>query len=53
MKTKEEFNPERIFFTVAAAGDFLVIKLLLKESKEDWTQDHPSEAGCYIYRANQ
>jgi hypothetical protein len=38
-----------IFFTMAASGDFLVIKLLLKENKENWVQDHPSEAGCYIY----
>jgi hypothetical protein len=39
-----------IFFTMAAGGDFLIIKLLLKENKEDWVQDHPSEAGCYIYK---
>ena len=39
-----------ILFTVAASGDFLMIKLLWKEDKESWVQDHPSEAGCYIYR---
>ena len=39
-----------IFFTVAAAGDFLIINLISKENKDDLVQDHPSEAGCYIYR---
>ena len=39
-----------IFFTAAAAGDFLMIRLLSKENKNDWAQDHPSEAGYYIYR---
>jgi hypothetical protein len=39
-----------IVFTMAACGDFLVINLLRKEDMEDWVQDHPSEAGCYIYR---
>ena len=39
-----------IFFTMAAAGDFLVVNLIRKENKDDLVQDHPSEAGCYIYR---
>ena len=39
-----------MFFTMAAAGDFLVINLIRKESSSDLVQDHPSEAGCYIYR---
>jgi len=39
-----------LFFTVAAAGDFLIINLLRKENKDDFVEDHPSEAGCYIYR---
>jgi hypothetical protein len=39
-----------IFFTMAACGDFLVINLLKKEKMTDLVQDHPSEAGCYIYR---
>lgn len=39
-----------VFFTMAAAGDFLIINLLLKENKDDLVLDHPSEAGCYIYR---
>ena len=39
-----------IFFTMAAGGDFLIINLIRKENKDDLVQDHPSEAGCYIYR---
>ena len=39
-----------IFFTIAAAGDFLIIDLIRKENKDDLVEDHPSEAGCYIYR---
>jgi len=39
-----------IFFTMAAGGDFLIINLIRKENKNDLVQDHPSEAGCYIYR---
>ena len=39
-----------IFFTMAASGDFMIINLLRKENPQDYTQDHPSEAGCYIYR---
>lgn len=41
-----------MFFTMAAAGDFLVINLVRKESPDDFLQDHPSEAGCFIYRKN-
>ena len=39
-----------LVFTVVAAGDFLIINLLRKENKDDFVEDHPSEAGCYIYR---
>ncbi len=39
-----------MFFTMAAAGDFMIINLLRKENKNDLVQDHPSEAGCFIYR---
>ena len=42
-----------IFFTMAAVGDFLIINLLLKEKKDDFVLDHPSEAGCYIYRKEE
>lgn len=41
-----------IFFTIAAVGDFLVIKLIRKEKRDSLVQDHPSEAGCYIYQEN-
>ena len=39
-----------IFFTVGAIGDFLIIDLLRKENKNDYALDHPSKAGCYVYR---
>jgi len=42
-----------MFFTMAAAGDILIINLIRKEKKDDLVQDHPSEAGCYIYRKIQ
>ncbi|MBD0403711.1 DUF3267 domain-containing protein [Flammeovirga sp. EKP202] len=42
-----------MFFTMAAGGDFLVINLIRKENSSDLVQDHPSEAGCYIYRQHQ
>jgi hypothetical protein len=38
------------FFTVASAGDFMVIDLLRKEKMNDLVLDHPFEAGCYIFR---
>lgn len=37
-------------FTVVAAGDFMIVQLLYKEDMNDYVEDHPSEAGCYIYR---
>jgi hypothetical protein len=39
-----------MFFTMAACGDFLIINLIRKENSNDLVQDHPTEAGCYIYR---
>lgn len=39
-----------IYFTMAAGGDFLIIYAIRKENREDLIQDHPSEAGCYIYK---
>ncbi|WP_380907020.1 DUF3267 domain-containing protein [Sphingobacterium chuzhouense] len=38
-----------IFFTVAAAGDFMIVKLMLREDKDSFVLDHPSEAGYYIF----
>lgn len=42
-----------IIFTTAAGGDFMIINLLKNEDKDDYVQDHPSEAGCFIYRKKQ
>lgn len=42
-----------MFFTMVAGGDFLIINLIRKENKNDLVQDHPSEAGCYIYRKTE
>ena len=39
-----------IFFTMAALGDFMIINLLRKENMNSFVLDHPSEAGCFIYR---
>lgn len=37
-------------FILAAIGDFMIIKLLVGEPLDIYVQDHPSEAGCYLYR---
>ncbi|WP_259179142.1 DUF3267 domain-containing protein [Sphingobacterium sp. BIGb0165] len=39
-----------MFFTMAASGDFLIINIIRVEKSNDLVQDHPSEAGCYIFR---
>lgn len=39
-----------MFFTMAAIGDFMVIYLLRNENMESLVEDHPSEAGCFVYR---
>ena len=39
-----------VIFTGAAAGDFMVVWILRKEHPETYVQDHPSEAGCFVYR---
>ncbi|AWG21927.1 hypothetical protein FFWV33_10520 [Flavobacterium faecale] len=39
-----------ILFTVVAIGDFMIINLLRKEDMNSLVLDHPSEAGCFIYR---
>lgn len=39
-----------IFFTIGAIGDFMIINLLRTEKKTDYALDHPSEAGCFVYR---
>ncbi|QOW11173.1 DUF3267 domain-containing protein [Kaistella flava (ex Peng et al. 2021)] len=42
-----------IFFSAAAAGDLMIYLLIRKENREDYVQDHPSEAGYYIFRKNK
>lgn len=39
-----------IIYTVGAVGDFMIINLLKNEKGDDYALDHPSEAGCYVYR---
>lgn len=39
-----------IILSGGAAGDLMVYDLIKKENPEDYVQDHPSEAGCWIYR---
>lgn len=39
-----------IFLSGGAAGDLMIYNLIKKENPEDYVQDHPSEAGCWIYR---
>lgn len=38
-------------FTMAAGGDFIMIWMLRKESKNSLVQDHPSKIGCIVYTA--
>lgn len=37
-------------FTIAAFGDFMIINLLKNEDRNSYVLDHPSEAGCFVYR---
>ncbi|HHV87163.1 MAG TPA: DUF3267 domain-containing protein [Petrimonas sp.] len=39
-----------IFFIIAAIGDFMIVHLLKNEKPDDYAQDHPSEAGCFVFR---
>ena len=41
-----------IFFTIAGCGDILMIYALRKEKEDTLVEDHPSEAGFYVYRTN-
>jgi len=40
-----------IFFTMGAAGDFMILMILKNENPEDLVLDHSSEAGCFVYTA--
>lgn len=39
-----------IVFSGMAAGDLMIYNLIKKENPEDYVQDHPSEAGYFIFR---
>lgn len=39
-----------IVFVVSAVGDFMIVRLLWEEKPTDYAQDHPSEAGCFVFR---
>lgn len=41
------------FFTIVAFGDFMIINLLKSENKNSYVLDHPSEAGCFIFREDK
>ncbi|WP_297983987.1 DUF3267 domain-containing protein [uncultured Chryseobacterium sp.] len=41
-----------ILMSGSAAGDIMIYNIIKKENPEDYVQDHPSEAGCWIYRKN-
>ena len=42
-----------IIFSATAAGDIMIYLLIRKENPEDYVQDHPSEAGYYIFRKKE
>ena len=39
-----------IALSAGAAGDLLIYNMIKKENPEDYVQDHPTEAGYFIYR---
>jgi hypothetical protein len=39
-----------MFFTTVAIGDFMIINLLRNENMNSLVLDHPTEAGCFIFR---
>jgi len=39
-----------MFFTLAAGGDFMILYLLRNERMNDYALDHPSAAGCFVFR---
>lgn len=39
-----------ILFSGMAAGDLMIYHLIKKENPENYVQDHPSEAGYFIFR---
>ena len=47
---KYSYTPVCHFFTVSAAGDFMIVQLIWREDMRSLVLDHPSEAGCFIYK---
>ena len=41
-----------IILSAGAAGDLMIYNLIRKENPEDYVQDHPIEAGYFIFRKN-
>lgn len=39
-----------ILFSSAAAGDLMIYQLIKSENPEDYVQDHPTEAGYYLFK---
>jgi hypothetical protein len=37
-----------LFFSMAAAGDLLILWMLRHQKKSDLIQDHPDKIGCYV-----
>ncbi|MCD1116635.1 DUF3267 domain-containing protein [Chryseobacterium turcicum] len=42
-----------VFFTMGAAGDFMILMILKNENPDDLVLDHPSEAGCFVYSSKE
>ena len=42
-----------IVFSATAAGDIMIYLLIRKENPDHYVQDHPSEAGYYIFRKKE
>ncbi|MEJ2012656.1 MAG: metalloprotease family protein [Anaerolineales bacterium] len=42
-----------LFFILAAGGDLLVLWLLRGLPADTWVEDHPTRAGCWVYRQPQ
>ena len=40
-----------LLFTFASGGDLLVLWLIRKVKAEEFVQDHPTKAGCYVIEA--
>ena len=41
-----------VILSAGAAGDIMIYQLIKKENPENYVQDHPSEAGYFLFRKN-